>query len=103
MSFQHDQARLIGFLLIALGIVALFKLWWLVPIALLVGGGIAIYRRQRDLDGPAIQTWHAAPPGGQTGWIAPPGQLIEHPAADQPHDPQPHRAAEPVHALMRVE
>ncbi|WP_298819454.1 hypothetical protein [Chloroflexus sp.] len=49
MSFQHDQARLIGFLLIALGIVALFKLWWLVPIALLVGGGIAIYRRQRDL------------------------------------------------------
>ncbi len=49
MSFKQDQARLIGLLLIALGIVSIFKLWWLVPIALLAGGGIAIYYRQRTL------------------------------------------------------
>ncbi|WP_322487968.1 hypothetical protein [Chloroflexus sp.] len=49
MSFQNDQTRLIGLLLVALGIVAIFKLWWLVPMALLAGGGIAIYRRQRSL------------------------------------------------------
>ncbi|GIV92494.1 MAG: hypothetical protein KatS3mg056_1203 [Chloroflexus sp.] len=49
MSLQNDQTRLIGILLIALGVVTIFKLWWLVPIALLAGGGIAIYRRQRNL------------------------------------------------------
>ncbi|MFN3374260.1 MAG: hypothetical protein ACK44M_11920, partial [Chloroflexus sp.] len=49
MSFQNDQTRLIGLLLVVMGIVAIFKLWWLVPIALLAGGGIAIYRRQRSL------------------------------------------------------
>lgn len=49
MALQNDQTRLIGLLLVGLGIVAIFKLWWLVPIALLAGGGIAIYRRQRSL------------------------------------------------------
>ncbi|MCX7859334.1 MAG: hypothetical protein N2385_04530 [Chloroflexus sp.] len=49
MSLQNDQTRFIGLLLVALGVVAIFKLWWLVPIALLAGGGIAIYRRQRSL------------------------------------------------------
>ncbi|MQJ93324.1 hypothetical protein, partial [Escherichia coli] len=49
MSFQRDQMRLIGLLLVTMGIVAIFKLWWLVPIALLAGGGIVIYRRQRSL------------------------------------------------------
>lgn len=49
MSFQNEQTRWIGLILITLGIVMLFKLWWLVPAALLAGGGIVIYRRQRSL------------------------------------------------------
>ncbi|MGC8799642.1 MAG: hypothetical protein C0184_06595 [Chloroflexus aggregans] len=49
MSFQNEQTRWIGLILITLGIVTIFKLWWLVPAALLAGGGIVIYRRQRSL------------------------------------------------------
>ncbi len=57
MSFQKDQNRLIGLLLITLGVVAIFRLWWLVPAALLAGGGIFIYRQQRQIGrtGEAIQ------------------------------------------------
>ncbi|MGQ9928356.1 MAG: hypothetical protein ACUVS4_15995 [Chloroflexaceae bacterium] len=44
---QARQARITGIILIVLGIVAVFKLWWLVPAALLALGGAVIYRRQR--------------------------------------------------------
>ncbi|WP_031459410.1 hypothetical protein [Chloroflexus sp. MS-G] len=46
---MNNQTRLIGLILITIGVVAIFRLWWLVPVALLAGGGIVIYRRQRNL------------------------------------------------------
>ncbi len=46
---MNNQTRLIGLILIAIGVVAIFRLWWLVPVVLLAGGGIVIYRRQRNL------------------------------------------------------
>lgn len=59
MNIIHNtpQARIVGIVLIVLGVVAILDLWWLVPAALLAGGGIAIYRRQRVLGrtGEAVQ------------------------------------------------
>lgn len=51
------QARISGIVLIILGIVALFNLWWLVPAALLALGGVVIYQRQRAIGrvGEAVQ------------------------------------------------
>ncbi len=46
---MNNQTRLIGLILITIGVVAIFRLWWLVPVVLLAGGGIVIYRRQRNL------------------------------------------------------
>ena len=57
MNLTQQQARYAGFALIALGVVAVFDLWWAIPLALLAGGGIAIYQRQRALGrtGEAVQ------------------------------------------------
>ncbi|MCX7791284.1 MAG: hypothetical protein N2378_11640 [Chloroflexaceae bacterium] len=54
---QVRQARITGIVLIVLGIVAVFKLWWLVPAALLTLGGVVIYQRQRAIGrvGEAVQ------------------------------------------------
>ncbi|MCS6882870.1 MAG: hypothetical protein RMK84_17635 [Oscillochloridaceae bacterium] len=54
---QTRQARIAGIVLIVLGIVALFNLWWLVPAALLALGGVVIYQRQRAIGrvGEAVQ------------------------------------------------
>jgi len=46
---QARQTRITGIILIVLGIVAIFKLWWLLPAALLALGGAVIYRRQRAI------------------------------------------------------
>jgi hypothetical protein len=46
---QARQTRITGIILIVLGIVAVFKLWWLLPAALLALGGAVIYRRQRAI------------------------------------------------------
>ncbi len=57
MNLNQNQTRTAGIALIALGIVAIFNLWWLIPSALLAVGGLAIYRRQKALgrDGEAVQ------------------------------------------------
>ena len=57
MNLTQQQARYAGFALIALGAVAFLDLWWAIPLALLAGGGIAIYQRQRALGrtGEAVQ------------------------------------------------
>lgn len=57
MNLTQQQARYAGIALIALGVVAIFNLWWAIPLALLAGGGIAIYQRQRALGrtGEAVQ------------------------------------------------
>lgn len=57
MNINQTQARNAGIVLIVLGVVAIFNLWWLVPPALLAGGGVAIYLRQRAIGrrGEAIQ------------------------------------------------
>lgn len=47
MNLNQAQARYAGIVLVLLGIVAIFNLWWMIPAALLAGGGFAIYRRQR--------------------------------------------------------
>ncbi|RRR76239.1 MAG: hypothetical protein EI684_03370 [Candidatus Viridilinea halotolerans] len=49
MNLNQHQARRTGILLIALGIVAIFNLWWLLPTALLAFAGITIYRREKLL------------------------------------------------------
>lgn len=57
MNLNQQQARYAGIALIALGVVAVFDLWGLIPVALLAGGGYAIYRRQRAFGrtGEAVQ------------------------------------------------
>lgn len=47
MNLNQQQTRYAGIALIVFGIVAVFNLWWLIPSALLAGGGAAIYQRQR--------------------------------------------------------
>jgi hypothetical protein len=49
MNLNQQQARNAGIALIVLGVVAVFSLWGLIPLALLAGGGYAIYRRQHAL------------------------------------------------------
>ena len=57
MNLNQQQARYAGIALIVLGVVAVLNLWGLIPLALLAGGGYAIYRRQQALGRPneAIQ------------------------------------------------
>ncbi len=57
MNFNQKQARNAGITLIGLGLVALFHLWWALPPALLVTGGVLIYQRQkaRGHTGAAVQ------------------------------------------------
>ncbi|NJN15326.1 MAG: hypothetical protein HC822_03015 [Oscillochloris sp.] len=47
MNINQDQARKAGIALVVFGIVALFDLWWMLPLALLIGGGYVIYQRQQ--------------------------------------------------------
>jgi len=47
VNLNQQQTRYAGIALIVFGIVAVFNLWWLIPSALLVGGGATIYQRQR--------------------------------------------------------
>ena len=47
MNLNQQQTRYAGIAVIVFGIVAVFNLWWLIPSALLVGGGAVIYQRQR--------------------------------------------------------
>jgi len=49
MNLNQQQTRYAGIALIVLGVVAVLNLWGLVPVALLAGGGYAIYRRQSAL------------------------------------------------------
>jgi hypothetical protein len=57
MNLSQHQARTVGIVLIALGVVAIFNLWWLLPAALLATGGMVIYQRQKALNrtGEAVQ------------------------------------------------
>lgn len=57
MNLNDKQTRYAGIALIVLGIVAVFNLWSLIPVALLAGGGYVIYRRQRAIGrgGEAVQ------------------------------------------------
>jgi hypothetical protein len=57
LNLNQQQARVAGIALIALGVVAIFNLWWAIPSALLAFGGVTIYRRQRALGrtGEAVQ------------------------------------------------
>jgi len=49
INFNQKKTRIAGTVLIILGVVAIFHLWWAILPALLAIGGVAIYRRQRDL------------------------------------------------------
>ncbi len=49
MNFNQQQSRMVGIGLIALGVVAIFNLWWIVPVALLAGGGIYLYRQRKQM------------------------------------------------------
>ncbi|MEI7769411.1 MAG: hypothetical protein WCI67_05450 [Chloroflexales bacterium] len=49
MNLNQKQTRVAGIALIALGVVAVFHLWWAIPSVLLAAAGVAIYRRQRAL------------------------------------------------------
>jgi hypothetical protein len=40
---------MVGIGLIALGVVAIFNLWWIVPVALLAGGGIYLYHQRKQM------------------------------------------------------
>jgi hypothetical protein len=57
VNINQSQARYAGIALIVLGVVAVFNLWWIIPPALLAGGGVAIYLRQRAIGrrGEAVQ------------------------------------------------
>jgi hypothetical protein len=57
MNVNQTQARYAGIVLITIGVVAIFNLWWLIPSALLAAGGVIIYRRQKALGrtGEAVQ------------------------------------------------
>jgi len=49
VNINQKQTRVAGIALIAIGVVAVFHLWWIILPALLAAGGVAIYRRQRAL------------------------------------------------------
>ncbi len=57
MNFNRNQTKFIGILLIALGMFAIFRLWWLLPALLLGGAGVYIYQRQHKAGrmGEAVQ------------------------------------------------
>jgi hypothetical protein len=57
MNLNQRQARNAGIVLIALGVIAIFNLWWLIPSALLAAGGVVVYQRQKSLgrNGEAVQ------------------------------------------------
>jgi hypothetical protein len=57
LNLNQQQARNAGIALIVIGVVAILKLWWAIPAALLVAAGVAIYRRQRGIGrtGEAVQ------------------------------------------------
>jgi len=57
LNLNQKQTRVAGIALIALGVVAVFHLWWAIPSVLLAAGGVAIYRRQRGIGrtGEAVQ------------------------------------------------
>lgn len=57
MNLNQQQTRYAGIALIVLGVVAVFNLWWAIPSALLLGGGVAVYLRQRVIGhrGEAVQ------------------------------------------------
>lgn len=57
INLNQKQTRVAGIALIALGVVAIFHLWWAIPSVLLAAGGVAIYRRQRAIGrtGEAVQ------------------------------------------------
>jgi hypothetical protein len=57
VNLNQTQTRYAGIALIVLGVVAVFNLWWLIPSALLAGGGVAVYQRQRLIGrrGEAVQ------------------------------------------------
>lgn len=57
LNLNQKQTRNAGIALIALGVVAVFHLWWAIPAVLLATGGVVIYRRQRALGrtGEAVQ------------------------------------------------
>lgn len=56
-NLNQHQARTAGIILITLGVVAIFNLWWLLPAALLAMGGVVVYRRQKLIGqtGQAVQ------------------------------------------------
>lgn len=49
MNFNQQQSRMVGIGLIALGIVAIFNLWWIVPVVLLAGGGAYLYTQRKRM------------------------------------------------------
>jgi hypothetical protein len=57
LNLNQKQTRVAGIALIALGVVAVFQLWWAIPSVLLAAGGVAIYRRQSAIGrtGEAVQ------------------------------------------------
>jgi hypothetical protein len=57
VNLNQTNTRYAGVALITLGLIAVFNLWWLIPPALLAGGGVAIYLRQRQIGrtGEAVQ------------------------------------------------
>lgn len=57
VNLNQNQTRNAGIVLLVLGIVFLFNLWWFVPAALLAGGGAFAYSRSRALGrrGEAVQ------------------------------------------------
>ena len=49
MNLNAQQTRIAGFALIAFAVVMILDLWWLLPVAMLGGAGVAIYRRERSI------------------------------------------------------
>ncbi len=49
MNLNQSQARMAGMILLALGVAAIFNLWWTIPAVLLAIGGVVIYRRQKSI------------------------------------------------------
>jgi hypothetical protein len=49
VNFNQQQSRIAGISLIALGVVAIFNLWWIVPVGLLAGGGVYLYRQRKQM------------------------------------------------------
>ncbi|MCG8351436.1 MAG: hypothetical protein MI924_27010 [Chloroflexales bacterium] len=49
MNFNRQQTKYVGLALIALGVFALLRLWWLLPVLLLGGGGVYLYLQRRRM------------------------------------------------------